>query len=86
MPWDSYLCSVAGCVHLTHLHGDSDGSGRIQVAPVEVVLAVGDATCDGIASEELEMASKFEEDNLPMKKILSSQKQCYPGAAAHTLP
>jgi hypothetical protein len=67
MPWNSYLCSVAGYVHPTHLHEDSDGSGRIQVAPVEVVLAVGDATCDGIASEEFEMASEFE-DNLPMKK------------------
>ena len=75
MPWNSYLCSVAGYVHPTHLHEDSDGSGRIQVAPVEVVLAVGDATCDGIASEELEMASECE-DNLPMKKLSSSQKQC----------
>eukprot|EP01036_Dinobryon_divergens_P030259 gene30259-39477_t len=51
---------VDGYVHYTttHLHEDSDGLGHIQVAPVKVVLKVGDATCDSIKSEELEMGSE----------------------------
>ena len=55
MPWNSYLCSVDGYVHYTHLHEGSDGLGHIQVAPVKVFLKVGNATCDSIKSEELEM-------------------------------
>ena len=56
MPWNSYLCSsVDGCVHYTHLHEDSDGSGYSPVAPAKVVLTVGNTTRESIESVELEM-------------------------------
>jgi hypothetical protein len=55
MPWNSYLCSVDGDVHYTHLHSDNEGLDYNAVQPVKVVLNVENTTRKNIKAVQLEM-------------------------------
>jgi len=59
MPLNSYLCSVDGDVHYTHLHSGNEGLEYYQVPPVKVVLKVENTTRDNIKSAELKMELKY---------------------------